>query len=110
MKIESTELEKAVLLKVSGRMDAENADQFRAACENWMAAGALRIIADLIELRYVSSMGLRAFLSAAQALESRSGSLILCGLNGVPRQVFEMTNLLGLFQVYDTSGEALASL
>ncbi len=110
MKIDSTQLEKAVLLKVSGRMDAENADQFCAACEKWIAAGSLRIIADLFELRYVSSMGLRAFLSTAQALQARSGSLILCGLNGVPRQVFEMTNLLSLFRVFETSGEALASL
>ena len=110
MKIQSTQLEKAVLLKVSGRMDAENADQFRSACEEWIAAGTRRIVADLLELRYVSSMGLRAFMSVAQALEARSGSLILCGLNGVPRQVFEMTNLLSLFTVFETSGEALASL
>jgi hypothetical protein len=32
MKIESTKLDKAVVLKVSGRPDAENADQFRVAC------------------------------------------------------------------------------
>ncbi len=55
-------------------------------------------------------MGLRAFLSAAQALQARSGALILCGLNGVPKRVFEMTNLLSLFTVFETSGEALASL
>lgn len=110
MTIESTELEKAVLLKVSGRMDAENADQFRTACENWMLKGALHVIADLRELRYVSSMGLRAFICSAQALQARSGSLILCGLNGVPRQVFEITNLLNLFPVFETTGDAIAAL
>ncbi|HKE24802.1 MAG TPA: STAS domain-containing protein [Bryobacteraceae bacterium] len=110
MKIEITNLAKAVLLKVSGRMDAENADEFRSACEGSIAGGARHIIAELDELQYVSSMGLRAFVFAAQALEARSGSLILCGLRGVPRQVFEMTNLLSVFPVFETRGDAIATL
>jgi hypothetical protein len=40
MKIEATQLEKAVLLKVSGRMDAENANEFELACDQWIAQGA----------------------------------------------------------------------
>ena len=110
LKIEITNVEKAVLLKVSGRMDAENAAEFQNACESSIAGGARHIIAELDELQYVSSMGLRAFISAAKALEARSGSLILCGLRGVPRQVFEMTSLLSLFAVFETSGDAIATL
>src|SRR4029077_10389292 len=110
MTIESTKLEKAVVLKVSGRMDAENADQFRKVCERLVSEGVLRVVADFAELDYVSSMGLRAIMAAAKALQERSGSMILCGLRGVPRQVFVMTNLLGLFSVFATSAEALATL
>ncbi|HTP85768.1 MAG TPA: STAS domain-containing protein [Bryobacteraceae bacterium] len=110
LNIQSAKLDKAILLKVSGRMDAENADRFRRACEGLAAEGVQHVIADLNELRYVSSMGLRAFLHSAQTLRARSGSLVLCGLNGVPRQVFEMTNLLGLFPVFETSADAIAAL
>jgi anti-sigma B factor antagonist len=110
MTIESTKTDKAVLVKLTGRMDAENANQFQSCWQGLIDEGAVHVIADLHELRYVSSMGLRAFLSAAQALQSRSGSLILCGLKGVPRQVFEMTNLLPLFQCFETTGEAIAAL
>jgi anti-anti-sigma factor len=110
MTIEPTELEKAVLLKVSGRMDAENAHEFERACEHWITHGAKHLIADLDGLQYVSSMGLRGFLSIAQKLQSASGSLILCGLHGLPRQVFEMTRLIGLFPVFETSQQAIATL
>lgn len=110
MQIEPTELDKAVLLKVSGRMDAESAPLFEQACEQWIARGRRHLIADLQGLQYVSSMGLRSFLSIAQKLQSSSGSLILCGLHGLPRQVFEMTKLIGLFPVYESSGDALAKL
>jgi anti-anti-sigma factor len=110
MHIVATQVEKAVLLKVSGRMDAENADEFDKACGVWISKGAKHLIADLVDLQYVSSMGLRAFLATAQKLKSVSGSLILCGLHGLPLQVFEMTKLTSLFPLFDTTQEALDSL
>ncbi|MBV9769487.1 MAG: STAS domain-containing protein [Bryobacterales bacterium] len=110
MTIEPTELDKAVLLKVSGRMDAENAHQFEQACDHWISLGAKHLIADLEGLQYVSSMGLRGFLAIAQKLQSASGSLILCGLHGLPRQVFEMTRLIGLFPVFETTQQAIRTL
>lgn len=110
MNIEPTELDKAVVLKVSGRMDAENAHEFEDACQRWITQGARHLIADLADLQYVSSMGLRCFLSVAQKLQSSSGSLILCGLHGLPRQVFEMTRLIGLFPVFETTDQAIATL
>jgi anti-sigma B factor antagonist len=91
-------------------MDAENAHEFEEACEHWITEGAKHLIADVDGLQYVSSMGLRCFLSVAQKLQSTSGSLILCGLHGLPRQVFEMTRLIGLFPVFETTQQALATL
>ena len=110
MNIEPTELDKGILLKVSGRMDAENAHEFEVACRRWVTQGKKHLIADLAGLQYVSSMGLRSFLAVAQELQSTSGSLILCGLHGLPRQVFEMTRLIGLFPVFETPEQAIATL
>lgn len=110
MQIEPTQFDKAVLLKVTGRMDAESAPEFEQACQRWIAQGERHLIAELNGLQYVSSMGLRSFLAVAQKLQSSSGSLILCGLHGLPRQVFEMTKLIGLFPVYESAQEALAKL
>jgi anti-sigma B factor antagonist len=110
MQIEPTQLDKAVLLKVTGRMDAESAPEFEQACERCIQQGSLHLIAELSGLQYVSSMGLRSFLTVAQKLKSHSGTLSLCGLQGLPRQVFEMTKLIGLFPVYQSTDEALAKL
>ena len=105
-----TNLDYALVVKVSGRMDAENAPRFQQACEEWMARGTTRILVELSDLQYVSSMGLSCFLAVAKALQPRAGSVILCQLQGLPRQVFEMTRLIGLFPVFDTMDAALASL
>jgi anti-anti-sigma factor len=110
MQIQSSKLEKAVVLKVSGRMDAENAHQFQAVCEQWIGKGEKHILAELSDLQYVSSMGLSSFMSVAKALQPKSGSLILCHLHGLPRQVFELTRLIDVFPVFDTTEAAIASL
>lgn len=110
MNIEPRQLDHAVILTVTGRMDAENASQFEQACDPWIKSGSKHLIADLNGLEYISSMGLRSFLAVAQKLQAASGSLALCGLKGLPRQVFEMTRLIGLFQVFDSADQAVASL
>jgi anti-sigma B factor antagonist len=110
MDIQCTQLANTLVVKVSGRMDAENADRFEHTCEEWVGRGATRILADLTDLQYVSSAGLSGFLAVSKALQPKSGSLILCGLHGLPRQVFEMTRLILLFSVFDTTEAALASL
>jgi anti-sigma B factor antagonist len=110
MQIQSTQLANAVILTVTGRMDAENAPQFQKTCEDWIARGASHLLVDLSGLQYVSSMGLSCFLAVAKLLQGKSGSVILCRLQGLPRQVFEMTHLIGLFSVYDSTDAALASL
>ena len=110
MEIQATRLENAVVIKVSGRMDAANANQFQLECEQWIAKGATHILAELSDLQYVSSMGLSCFMAVAKKLQAKSGSLILCRLLGLPRQVFEMTHLIELFPVFDTTDAALQSL
>jgi anti-anti-sigma regulatory factor len=55
-------------------------------------------------------MGLRSFLLIAQRLQSKSGSLMLCGLRGLPRQVFEMTRLIGVFPIYESAQQAIDRL
>ena len=108
MNIDAKKLDNAVLLTISGRMDAGNAREFEAACEDWIAGGETRMALDIGELAYVSSMGLRSFLMVAKKLEGKGGELRLCRMTGLVRQVFEITHLLALFKLYDSTEAALA--
>jgi len=110
MQIQSTQLDNAVMVKLSGRMDAENAGRFQKECEDWITRGSNQIVVELSDLEYVSSMGLGCFLSVAKSVQPKAGKVVLCRLHGLPKQVFEMTKLIGLFQVFDTMDAALASL
>jgi len=59
------------------------------------------------ELIYVSSMGLRSFISVAKVLRDKGGALRICRLNGLVKQVFEITGLLDTFPVYESVEAAL---
>ncbi len=105
MTIEQKQIAGQVVFLVSGRMDAENAPHFEQKCRACIAEGLTGLVVDLGELAYVSSMGLRSFVSVAKTLKEKGGALRICRLSGLVKQVFEITGLLVLFSV-DESVEA----
>lgn len=107
LSIERTQVSDQVVLIVSGRMDAENAPQFQEKCNDCLAEGHISVVADLGGLTYVSSMGLRSFLSVAKTLQSKGGTLRLCCLKGLVKQVFEITGLMQAFSVYESVESAV---
>jgi anti-sigma B factor antagonist len=105
--IERKQVSDQVVLLVSGRMDAENAPQFEQQCRASIAEGHNGLVVDLAGLSYISSMGLRSFVSVGKTLQDKGGALRLCRLNGLVKQVFEITGLLGSFPVYESVEAAL---
>lgn len=88
-------------------MDAENSPQFEEKCNSCIDDGLTILIVDLSELAYISSMGLRCFVSVGKTLQSKGGALRLCRLNGLVKQVFEITGLIRTFPVYETVDSAV---
>jgi anti-anti-sigma factor len=105
--IERKQVSDQVVFVVVGRMDAENAPQFEQQCRASIAEGLTGLVVDLGELTYVSSMGLRSFVSVAKTLQDKGGALRICRLNGLVKQVFEITGLLRSFRVYESVEAAL---
>lgn len=107
MTIDRTQIEGKVVLHVAGRMDAESAVQFEAQCDSCISEGISSLVIDLGDLSYVSSMGLRSFVTIAKKLKSKGGELRICRLTGFARQVFELTRLNQVFPTYESVESAL---
>jgi anti-anti-sigma factor len=107
LSIERTQISGRVVLAVSGRMDAENAGQFEGKCQECIAEGHTILVADLSGLTYISSMGLRGFLAVAKTLQAKGGALRLCCMKGLVKQVFEITNLMPIFNVSESVESAV---
>jgi anti-anti-sigma factor len=76
---------------------------------------APKVVVDLSQLEYMSSVGYGPFLSLRAAIQDAGGRLVLCGLSPVIKQLFEATRLLinphspgSLFEFTDTVPAAAA--
>jgi anti-sigma B factor antagonist len=110
MTIEATSTAKAVILKVTGRMDAESHKEFERACEHWIQQGATHLIVDLEALDYISSAGIGSIVRAGKGLQKKNGAVLLCGVKGLVKEVLEITRLISVFQVFDSAEDAIASI
>lgn len=88
-----------VTVFLKGRLDTlasqEVAQQLEGLAEN--ASGT--IILDCTEMSYISSSGLRIFLTLRKAASEKGGKVIVRGISNDIRSVFMMTGFLNLFEI-----------
>ena len=100
----------AVILALSGKLDATTAKTFEEKILQVISSGAQRLIVDLSLLEYVSSAGLRVFLLAAKRLQPTNGKISLCGLQDHIRQVFDLAGFSSIFSIYSSRDAAIKDL
>lgn len=110
MTIQTTALGKAHIIKLVGRLDTDSTNDLTVAWERCVENGALYIALDLSELLYISSAGLGSIVRLAKKLNGLGGSVFLCGVSGLVKNVFEMTGLLTIFRVFDSPEAACQSI
>jgi len=78
---------------------------------------APKVVVDMSKLTYMSSVGYGPLITLRSRVRAEGGGIILCGLSGVVKDVFEATRLLinphspkSLFEFTDTRDQAIALL
>jgi anti-sigma B factor antagonist len=88
-----------VIAYMIGRLDTpaslEIAPQMNALADD--AAGT--VILDCTELSYISSSGLRIFITLRKAAAAKGGKIIVRNITNEIRSVFMMTGFLNLFEI-----------
>ena len=96
---------------VNGRLDQTLNPTLEQNIATLLEKGQAHLIVDLTQANYINSGGLAHARSPAGAKPgSRSGNLVLCGLNGRLQEIFGMVGFDQLFQIYATRQAALTSL
>jgi anti-anti-sigma factor len=108
MDIVETRSPDAVTLALKGRLDGTSSSAFEARMLAHIDAGDHRIIIDMTELDYISSVGMRVFMLAAKRLKPLGGRIVLCALQPSIRQVFDMAGFSAIFAIAETREDAAA--
>jgi anti-sigma B factor antagonist len=88
-----------LIAKFSGRLDTAAAVQTAEDVKPLLEAKDCEIILDCTDLAYISSSGLRIFLSIRKEAAPHGSKVIVRNINADIRQVFMMTGFLSLFEI-----------
>lgn len=99
MKTEIVESGNQLVAKFIGRLDTAAAVQTAEDVKPLLEAEHKEIILDCTELEYISSSGLRIFLSIRKEAAPRGSKVIVRNINADIRQVFMMTGFVSLFEI-----------
>jgi anti-anti-sigma factor len=110
MEINATLHDNVAAVAVSGRLDSSNAEGLKERLGEIIHSGASRLVIDLHEVIYISSAGFRTLLITARAVDQASGRMVLCGIAGEVKRLFEVAAFTELFTIVPTREEALSAL
>ena len=82
-----------------GRLDTAAAIPAAEAVKPLLEAENKEIILDCAKLQYISSSGLRIFLSIRKEAAAHNSIVIVRSINTEIRQVFVMTGFISLFEI-----------
>jgi anti-anti-sigma factor len=97
------------LVTLPARVDTTSAGEVEAEFRGLLDGGARKLVADFAANDYVSSAGLRVFLSVLKSLEKDGGKMVLCSMQPFVADVFEISGFSGLFTIVASREEAVAA-
>jgi anti-anti-sigma factor len=98
------------VLSISGRIDSANAAELQDRLNGLLSSGEKTLLLDFKQVLYLTSAAFRVLLVATDEAQKNAARLVLCGLAGQVRELFEMGGLLEEFTVHGSREDALAKL
>ena len=99
MEVLITKENKVVTASLIGRLDTPASQEVAAALEPLKQDAADTIVLDCSQMTYISSSGLRIFLTLRKAAAEKGGKIIVRNISDDIRSVFMMTGFLNLFEI-----------
>lgn len=100
----------AKIIMIIPRVDASNAKQVETELTELVNSGSKKIVCNFSNNEYISSAGLRVFLSTLKMLKKNEGQIVLCAMQSYVQEVFDMAGFSQLFTIYGTEEEAIKGI
>jgi len=91
--------EARTIVKVSGCINAGNSSELEKKFSEVIESGSTFLVVDMSGLEYISSAGLRVMLSAYKKIKAVNGRIVLCALQEIVREVFDLSDFSSLFEI-----------
>jgi anti-sigma B factor antagonist len=110
MNLQIDERGNVILIQImEERLDAHNSTDLKTRMLDLFEEGKNNMVVDLGGVRFVDSSGLGALVSGFKNASARNGNLKLASLQPQVQSMFELTRLHRVFEIFNSSEDALAS-
>lgn len=97
----------AVLVRLHVILDASNYMELSGAISECIESGVVKIVFDLTDVSYISSVGVVVLLEARQECLEKGGQIVVFGANLSVREVFKILDLGKVIPLVESREEAL---
>ena len=99
-----------VVLVISGPMDVATTPELRDSLVRLIDEGHHRLVLDLSGVDFIDSMGLGAIVGVVHRLRPYDGALAMAAPSAQVRHVVEITQLVRVIALYDTTEAAVSAV
>lgn len=97
------------VIQIEGNLDTSTSPQAEARINEIINNGELKMVIDLSGAGFVSSAGLRVFLSTAKQITSKGGAVKFCGANEVVQEILDISGFSSILDIKASQEDALAT-
>ena len=109
MEINDSLINNVVVIKIYGDIDALTAPEITEHIKKHIEKSNFNLIADLSEVQYTSSAGLRTLLSAVKETRNNNGDMRLAGVQSDVQKVLTLTGFNNILKIFPDVDSALNS-
>ncbi len=94
------------MVSLQGRIDHTVAESFKEQLMQVLQGCCYndsKVVIDMEQVDYMSSVGLRVLLIAAKHCQSDGGEVIVAGLHSTMQEIFEISRFDKIFKTFDTT-------
>ena len=97
------------ILRLEGRLDLNTAKELKKHVKGLLGRNAKNIALSFAGITFINSSGLASLISIHKDLRLAKGKLAISDVNVYVKEIFEITQLDSIFDIYTTESEAVAS-
>jgi len=109
MEISVREAGSVSVMNFTGNLDTNTSPAAESRVNRLIEDGCNNIVFNFNELNFIASSGLRVLLATAKKLKTSGGRMVVCSLNDIVQEVFDISGFATILDLASDEEKALSS-
>jgi anti-sigma B factor antagonist len=97
------------VLSLEGRLDLTSASSLKEASKEVLTGSSKKVVLNMDKVDFINSSGLGALVSILKEVRNSQGSMRLTNLAPYVKEIFDITQLTNIFEIFPDEKQAISS-